>query len=355
MSFDPPLGRVQLTEHQWAEASAAMPGMAPVGDTSYPQKSYSRLARFRWPRFHAQYGLGQCTGCAVAELAEQLARLTDPLGSPPNPKQNTPQFSSQWPYFLGRDRARKAGRPIAGEGAVVLDVFAAVMAEGLIEDKFWPNTPETAKGYRDVAPTLALTAPRWRVTGERITSVDQLLYVIGVKQKPVCIGMGWRGGYETGTGGGHTWDGRSVGGHAFVTDWYDLTIPQPRIGTICWWDEGGFGVRAEKGSVDSFGNPLPWGYSWTLFNDWRKDVTQAAFSSGEIEAFYLDSIIPPTADPQPKPDPTPPQPTPPPTPPPNPPPAPGPATPGVPTSWSGHVIAADGRLYEVTQTVKRLT
>ena len=119
------LGRVQLTEHQWAEASAAMPGMAPVGDTSYPQKSYSRLARFRWPRFHAQYGLGQCTGCAVAELAEQLARLTDPLGSPPNPKQNTPQFSSQWPYFLGRDRARKAGRPIAGEGAVVLEIGRA--------------------------------------------------------------------------------------------------------------------------------------------------------------------------------------------------------------------------------------
>ena len=152
------LGRIQLTEHQWAEASAAMPGMAPVGDTSYPQKSYSRLARFRWPRFHAQYGLGQCTGCAVAELAEQLARFTDPLGTPPNPRQNTPQFSSQWPYFLGRDRARKAGRPIAGQGAVVLDVFAAVMAEGLIEDKFWPNTPETARSYRDVPPTLALTA-----------------------------------------------------------------------------------------------------------------------------------------------------------------------------------------------------
>jgi hypothetical protein len=321
------LGRVQLTEHQWAEASAAMPGMAPVGDTSYPQKSYSRLARF-----------------------------TDPLGTPPNPKQNTPQFSSQWPYFLGRDRARKAGRPIAGEGAVVLDVFAAVMAEGLIEEKFWPNTPETARNYRDVVPTLALTAPRWRVTGERITSVDQLLYVIGVKQKPVCIGMGWRGGYETGTGGGHTWDGRSVGGHAFVIDWYDLTIPQPRIGTICWWDEGGFGVRAEKGSVDSFGNPLPWGYSWTFFNDWRKDVTQAAFSSGEIEAFYLDSLIPPADNPQPQPTPTPPpQPTPPPTPTPNPPPAPGPAAPGIPTSWVGKILGGDGHIYEVAQTVKRLT
>lgn len=318
-AFPFPLGRVQPRPAQFGAMLASMPQMAPVAEETYPRASYRRLGAYRWPRAHGQFGLGDCVGCMMAELAEQFARRTGDPTTPPHPKADGPQFSSLWAYYVARKYSAEQGRPLQGEGAIVTDALAAAMKYGLVEERYWPSTAAGSQAYRDAAPAAAQNAPKWAVAGEVLLSAAQILSTIGSRNLSVGVGMDWRGGYETGPQGGFTFNERAIGGHAFTLDYYDLAADQ--IGALCWWSEdGGFGTKP-TGAKDADGNPLPWGLSHTIWSQISPYLTGSAFNRGAVEAVTITSLTPPGGvKPQPKPDPPKPTPDPPkPTPPPDPP------------------------------------
>ena len=352
------LGRIAPPPEHWPSIAAQIALAPEITDEGVSATKSFNLWRWRHPRDHAQLaGRGCCVGESIADMLELNARVPDDLSVPiPGPiVPGMPALSPLWIYWVARDYSARHGRPIRGDGAIVSDALMAVMESGVIAWEHWPGTEANYRDYTDRSPPQsALDAPRIKVSGEclRLTSLAQLVRYLCERNLAAVVGTPWRGGFTTGRDGSFSWDRANQGGHAYTISGIDVSSDRLNINNS--WDNARWGVQSAAGSGEARG----WGY--TSFRAWSQaEFSSADLSSGAtecvvIEGLKLEPPLPPP-DPQPKPDPTPPQPTPPPTPTPNPPPAPGPATPGVPTSWSGHVIAADGRLYEVTQTVKRLT
>lgn len=329
--FPFPMGRITPTPDHWNSIIAQV-GMAPMAHEAPLPTDSLPLQRWRNPRFHMQLeGRGCCVGESIADMLELNTRIgRNPKRPPPLAigVPSAPSISPLFIYSIARQYSAKSGRPISGDGAIVSDALLAILAEGVIEWKYWPGTAENYRNYRDgVIPDSARNAPRIKVKGEAVllTNPNDILYCLGVRCLSVVVGTGWRGGQSTNRAGEFQWGGSSIGGHAYnLTAYAQSTGP----GKVCIdnsWDNAGWGVQPARGAADSDGNILPRGFGFTnLAPMLSGELSAQALSSGQSEAVFIEGLdielppepvpTPPIPTPTPVPPPAPPSPTPTPTP-----------------------------------------